>query len=398
MRLILFDPANGAAGDMITAALLDAGADREAVLHAIGAIVRKPEISQVTRGGVLATYIQIHAEDTTRSFDEVIDRLNKSDASEQAKAMAKRVFERICDAETRVHGKHAHFHEVGADDAIADVIGACTALLSLAPDAVMVLPVPLGSGTISSSHGRLPIPAPATAFILEKSGLITRPTLEETGELVTPTGAALLAEFHSIYGILPVNGMIKQVGYGAGTRNPPERPNVLRVMIIEDEKIFEAEGSDRTVDILETNVDDCDGEMIAAAIARLIREGARDASAGPIMMKKGRPGHIIRVICRKEDSERLALVLAEELGTLGIRCINSVHRFIADRTIITIRIPEGDEIEVKIGIWQKKIISVKAEFDAVSRAADRLGLPVREIKRKAEEMARLELEGWKPGA
>ncbi|MDO8840742.1 LarC family nickel insertion protein, partial [Methanocalculus sp.] len=209
-----------------------------------------------------------------------------------------------------------------------------------------------------------------------------------TGELVTPTGAALLAEFSSSFPKGGSDGRIRSIGYGAGTRNPEDRPNVLRVMVME------AEGENGFIDILETNVDDVDGEVIAAVIARLHREGARDASAIPIIMKKGRPGHLIRVICRREDSKRLAFILAKELGTLGVRCIPSVHRFIADRRIITVRIPEGDEIGVKIGSWQGEIISVKAESDAVLAAAERHGIPIREVKRLAEDAARRELQGW----
>ncbi len=392
MRTILFDPVNGAAGDMITGALLAAGADEEAVIRAMASLVGKPEISRVLRCGIEATYLRTHAGESTRTLEEVLFRLREADATAGVKEMAARIFSRIHDAETRVHGDHAHFHEVGADDAIADVIGACTALLSLKPDAVAVLPIPLGRGTIRCAHGIMPVPAPATAYILENSGLPTRRTEEETGELVTPTGAALLAEFLAAFPGGDTDGTIAAVGYGAGTRDPQDRPNLLRVMILENRESLPA------VDILETNVDDVDGEVIAYTIARLHREGARDASAIPIIMKKGRPGHLIRVICRREDSERLAGVMAEELGTLGVRCIPSVHRFIADRLVITIRIPEGDEIPVKIGYSQGKIISVKAEFDAASAAAKRHGLSVRDVKRRAEEIAYRELNGWREDA
>lgn len=388
MRSILFDPVNGAAGDMITGALLAAGADEEAVIRAMTSVVGKPEISRVSRCGIGATYLITHAKEKTRTLEEVLAHLREADATGEVKEMAARIFSRIHDAETRVHGDHTHFHEVGADDAIADVIGACTALFSLAPDAVAVLPIPLGRGAIRTAHGIMPVPAPATAYILEDSGLLTRRTDEETGELVTPTGAALLTEFSAAFPGGDGNGTITAVGYGAGTRDPEDRPNVLRVMILENREALPM------VDILETNVDDADGEVIAYTIARLHREGARDASATPIIMKKGRPGHLIQVICRQEDSERLAGVMAEELGTLGVRCIPSVHRFIAERKVITIRIPEGDEIPVKIGYSQGKIISVKAEFDAVATAAGRHGLSVRDLKRRAEEIAYQELEGW----
>lgn len=389
MRTILFDPVNGVAGDMIIGALLDAGADEQLVTRAMASVVGEPVITKVKRKGITATYIRTCAEDGTRTLEGVLARVAVADAPDEAKEMAERVFHRIHTAEARVHGDHPHFHEVGADDAIADVVGACTALISLSPDSISVLPVPLGMGTINSAHGRMPVPAPATAYILQDSGLIVRPSMEETGELTTPTGAALLAEFLSCFGgEAPADGTIASIGYGAGTRDPPDRPNVLRVMILE------SGGSGVWVDILETNVDDADGEVIAATIARLHREGARDASASPLIMKKGRPGHLIRVICRQEDSERLALILAEELGSLGVRCIPSVHRFIADRRFIMVRLPEGDEIGVKVGSWKGKVLTVKAEFDAVLAAAVRQGRPIREVKWQAEEAARKELERW----
>ena len=218
----------------------------------------------------------------------------------------------------RVHGNHIHFHEVGADDAIADVIGACTALHSLGVDGVAVMPVTLGRGTSTGSHGTFPIPAPATAEILKSSGLLTREGKEE-GELCTPTGAALLAEFSTMaptdLGIYTV----KAVGYGAGTRDPEGIPNVIRAMIVETKGDGDTLVQD-TVDILETNVDDVSGEVIAHAITRFLEKGARDASAIPIIMKKGRPGFLIRVICTSDKSGELAELMARELGTLGIRC------------------------------------------------------------------------------
>ncbi|MDO8842500.1 nickel insertion protein, partial [Methanocalculus sp.] len=152
MRTIFFDPVNGAAGDMITGALLAAGADEEAVIRAMTSVVGRPEISRVNRRGIQATYLRTHAGTGNRTLEEVLSRLFDADAASEAKEMAARVFMRIHNAETRVHGDHPHFHEVGADDAIADVVGACTALLSLSADAVSINPIPLGRGTISSAH------------------------------------------------------------------------------------------------------------------------------------------------------------------------------------------------------------------------------------------------------
>jgi uncharacterized protein (TIGR00299 family) protein len=355
-------------------------------------VIAEPGISEVTRAGILAVKVDTHATPTHRTLSDVMQRLDgaAADVPPEALAMAKRVFERINDAEERVHGAHTHFHEVGADDAIADVIGACTALYSLHVDGVTVMPIALGQGTSTGSHGTFPIPAPATAGILSCSGLLTRQGNEE-GELCTPTGAALLAEFSTI--AVPDLGIytIQTVGYGAGTRDPGGTPNVIRVLIIETTGNTGAFFLD-SIDILETNVDDVSGEVIAHAITRFLKTGARDASAMPIIMKKGRPGFLIRVICTHDKSGELAELMARELGTLGIRCIPAVHRFVAERTIEHVDVEIAGKhrtMAIKYGWMHGEIYSLKPEFDQARDWATELGIPVREVLRAIEHA------GWK---
>ncbi len=312
------------------------------------------------------------------------------DVPAPALAMARRVFQRIHAAEEEVHGTHAHFHEVGADDAIADIIGACTALHSLSIDGVIVLPITTGHGTATGSHGTFPIPAPATALILKASGLSSAAG-DHVGELCTPTGAALLAEFATMMVPDPVACTILSVGYGAGTRDPVHAPNVLRAMIVEPVAVAMDLAQD-TVDILETNVDDVSGEVIAHAITRFMEAGARDASATPLIMKKGRPGYLIRVISLRETSTALAELMARELGTLGIRCIPAVHRFIAERTLEEIDVTiagEQRKMPVKCGWMHGKIYTLKAEFDPARDWACERGVPVKDVLRAIEDA------GWK---
>jgi uncharacterized protein (TIGR00299 family) protein len=392
MRVLIFDPFHGAAGDMIIGALLDCGADKNCVMRAMQSVIAEPGITEVTRAGIRAVKVDTHATPTQRTLSEVMQRLDDAaaDLPQEVLAMAKRVFERINDAEERVHGAHAHFHEVGADDAIADVIGACTALHSLGVDGVTVMPIAIGQGTATGSHGTFPIPAPATAAILSCSGLLTRQGKEE-GELFTPTGAALLAEFSTIDATDLGIYMVKAVGYGAGTRDPAGTPNVIRAMVIET--VGDAGTlSQATVDILETNVDDVSGEVIAHAITRFLKNGARDASAMPIIMKKGRPGFLIRVICTSDKSGELAELMARELGTLGIRCIPAIHRFIAERTIEHVDVEIAGKhrtMAVKIGCMHGEIYSLKPEFDQAQNWAMELGIPVSEVLRAVEHA------GWK---
>jgi hypothetical protein len=386
MRYLLFEPFHGAAGDMVTGALLSLGADRETVAEAMRSVVSDPSFSTVDRAGIKAVRVETHASKSSRTLEEVIARVRSARAPEPAIDMAIRVFRRISEAEESVHGTHAHFHEVGADDAIADVIGACTAMHILKPDGVAVTPVAVGGGTITGAHGTMPVPAPATMAILKGSALVCFPGTQTDGELCTPTGAALLAEFATMNpdDLGPVN--VTGIGYGAGSRNPPGIPNVLRVVLLEKT----GELTSDSVDVLETNVDDVSGEIIGNAISVLMNAGARDASAIPCIMKKGRGGYLVKVICREEESVRLAGVMASELGTLGVRCTPSVHRFIARRTIEKVRLDlRGATIEVpvKCGWIGDRCYTLKAEFDEARTQAEKIRIPVRELIRQIEQRA-----------
>ena len=392
MRILIFDPFHGAAGDMITAALLDCGADLPIVLRAMQAVVAEPKISTVTRAGIRAVKVDTCATPVHRTFPEVLARLNEASGKVPAPAlaMARKIFERINAAEESVHGAHVHFHEVGADDAIADVIGACTALHTLAVDGVVVLPVALGRGTATGSHGRFPIPAPATAAILKGTGLATLSGPVD-GELCTPTGAALLTGFSTATPKDLGTYTILASGYGAGSWDTPDTPNVLRAMIVETDNIADKLPQD-TVDILETNVDDVSGEVIAHTISLCMEAGARDASTIPIIMKKGRPGFLIRVICQNDRNAMLAELMARELGTLGIRCIPTVHRFIAERTVIEISVTINGQtrtMPVKCGWMHGAIYMLKAEFDPARNWACELKIPVKDVIRAIEDA------GWK---
>jgi len=366
---------------MITAALISCGADREKVVAAMRSVVAEPTIETVDRAGIRALKIHTHATPAHRTLAEVTKRLDSAGphVPPEALAMARRVFARLNTAEEKVHGEHVHFHEVGADDAIADIIGACTALSTLEVDGVVILPIALGSGTATGSHGTFPVPAPATVAIMEASGLVGSPGGGD-GELCTPTGAALLAEFAAAAPARLGAFEILSSGYGAGTRNPAHTPNVLRALVVRTSGTDSRSGD--TVDILETNVDDVSGEVIGDALARFMAAGARDASAVPILMKKGRPGYLVTVIAQPVSSADLARLMARELGTLGIRCIPAVHRFISDRSVKEVEIDIAGQkrmVPVKIGSTGGHAYTCKAEFDAAKAIAEELGVPVRDV-------------------
>jgi hypothetical protein len=381
MRILVIDPRFGAAGDMILGALLGLGADKELVLRSV-ASVSKPEITNVLRAGIPATYIRTNTKKTTRTLSEILEIISASEASVEAKDIAKRVFTRIQDAEACVHQtEHVHFHEVGADDAISDILGSVSALLSLNVDAVHILPLSTGMGTVTCSHGIMPVPAPATAEILKASNLaVTLGSFE--GELCTPTGAALLATFQEVFGTTVHSGKLLSSGAGAGTRNPLDHPNILFAYIMDT---GDEAGS---VDVLETNVDDISGEVLSSVLSTMLNEGARDASVIPIVMKKGRTGYLIRVIALPRDAPRLAKILAHETGSLGVRCTPMIHRFIADRTIANKTVVINDRVysvDVKIASMDGVVYSRKAEFDDLQQISDASGLPVRTVKRIVEE-------------
>ena len=382
MRILVFDPFHGAAGDMITGSLIDLGADRELVVKAMSSVVASPDINRVDRCGISAIKVITNSQDSHRTPEEVNGIIERADAPKEVIDMAKRIFERIARGETGIHGEHVHFHEVGADDAIADIIGACTAFISLNVDAVTVLPVATGTGHINSAHGRYPNPAPATLAILSEGNIPVRITDEEA-ELCTPTGAAILSEFNT-GSYLNINGLVQNIGYGAGSRDPKGIPNVTRAYIINT-----TDPCNDIIDVLETNVDDVTGEIIAYVIQRLLDAGAADACAIPAVMKKGRPGYVIKVICRnRDDVPEFIKILTEELGTLGIRHMQNVHRSILDRKIIEVPYPHGNRtysIRVKAGYIDKIPVTVKAEFEDVRRVASECRIPIRTVAKYAEE-------------
>ncbi|HJJ31730.1 MAG TPA: nickel pincer cofactor biosynthesis protein LarC [Methanocorpusculum sp.] len=385
MRTLVIDPRFGAAGDMIVSSLLSLGADKNTVLAAVkNAAV--PEIETVVRNGIEALSIHMNSDTAHRHIEEVLAKVDAAETSDEAKALAKRVFSRLEIAEAAVHHTHhPHFHEIGADDAVADIVGACTAILSLHIDNVCILPVATGSGTLHCSHGIMPVPAPATAEVLKNSSLNTLLGTFE-GELCTPTGASLLAEFAETFcasDTVPA-GKIIAIGRGAGAKVFDDHANILTSYIVE------SEDTESTVDVLETNVDDITGEVLANTITLLMENGARDASAVPIIMKKGRSGYLIRVICSPEKSAALAELLAKETGSLGIRCIPMVHRLTAERgfTSVTAKIC-GKEYtaSVKYASISGSIYSRKAEFEDCRRIAAESGCPIRDVKRILEDAA-----------
>jgi hypothetical protein len=394
MRLLLFDPTSGASGDMIMASLLDLGADPDAVRAAVEAVGCGFETSREERHHISSTRVRIHAGGKRyRTLAEARSILAAATLAPHALDRALQIMEILASAEGRVHGvsgEVARFHEIGAMDALADIAGSSAALSSLAVDRVVVLPISVGSGTVVAAHGRLPVPAPATLEILKGSGLLWRGGPVE-GELLTPTGAAILAGFAdeaaAEYPLIRAGAS----GYGAGTKDLAI-PNLLRTVVGVAAPKGAAGGHphhDRVVQ-LETNVDDVTGEVLGGLLEILMEEGALDVAIVPALMKKGRPASLVQVLAKKEEAQRLARIVMKETGSLGVRVFPSLHRFVAEREEREVGFEISGRpfrVRAKVSFLGDEVLRIKAEHDDCRQIARESGLSLREVARRAEEAA-----------
>ncbi len=392
MKAILFDPFSGASGDMITSSLIDLGADISKVKKAMElAADVEVEILKTTKKGISAYSVNVSTKkEDNLMLSEILDRISSVDLPSEVISDAISVFNILGRAEAKIHGvtlERLHFHELGQEDAIADIIGACTAFheLGLKGYRVYCTPISAGRGFIEFSHGKFPVPAPAALEILSEYSLQWQLGPVE-GELLTPTGAALLAHFINGAGVCPPM-RTERIGYGAGSKDTAV-PNVLRII---SGDIDGALISDR-IEMLETNVDDVTGQVLGNLIDELLRAGALDVAILPATMKKGRSGHIIQVIVRPDDSEKLARRIIEEIGSLGVRLIPVKHRLIAQREMGEVKLTVNNSIfpvAIKIARDLRGVLlNISAEFEDCKRAAQASGIPVKEIIRRAEEEAR----------
>ena len=378
-------PFSGIAGDMTLGALLDAGAELSFVISTLeGLNVDGWSLTteQVDRNGIRATRAVVDAPEQHhhRRWSDIRLLLEKASLPDRVQARALAVFEALAVAEGEVHGlppDEVYFHEVGALDAIVDIVGSCAALESLNIDEVASGPVAVGVGSISAAHGILPNPPPAVVNLLEG---IPTVSVDIDMELTTPTGAAIVKALADRVGPMP-DMTIAGSGYGAGTRDLPDRANVTQVIVGTSTEVETAGGKGvETVTELSTNLDDVTGEVLGHAIGQLVDAGALDAWATPIVMKKGRPAHTLSVLATPTDAPHLVDIMMSATGTLGVRT-RQIERTVAARRMVTVSV-DGHHIDVKVSDFR-----VKAEFDHVLAAAKALGLPVSEVAARAEALA-----------
>jgi uncharacterized protein (TIGR00299 family) protein len=421
LRILYFDCFSGAAGDMILGALIDAGVPLDDVRRALGSLAIGPETvwtDRVLRAGVSSTKFRVRGEEhqpldrvddhdsqlghhhhhddgehqhggrgatagthdphehrhyhTHRSLADISRLIDGSALSAAGKGRAKELFCRLGEAEAAIHGvpvEKVHLHEVGALDSIVDIVGAVFALETLQADRIVSSPLNVGSGTITSAHGMYPVPAPATLRLLEGAPIYSGP---QTAELVTPTGALLVTSYATEFGPIPPM-RLRQVGYGAGSRDFPDTPNVLRVLIGEADATAPAQ----TVLVIEAEIDDMNPQIFGVLMDRLLELGAFDVFYTAIQMKKSRPGTLLSVIAAPEARERIVSTIFRETTTIGVR-YREMNRECLDREMKTVQTPLG-AIRFKIARRHGEIFNASPEFDDCVRVAREHDLPVKDV-------------------
>ena len=373
----------GIAGDMALGACLDAGAPVDEV---VAILERLPiggwalETELVMRGGLAATKADVKAKpDTiTRTYGHIAGLIEEARLPERVRERSQRVFRLLAETEGRLHRRPTaavHFHEVGGIDAIVDIVGTCAALEILGVDDVSASTVRVGTGMVRTSHGLLPNPSPAVVDLLKEAPVVG---LDVNTELTTPTGAALLAGLCSGYGPMPAMRLVCS-GFGAGTKELGSLPNLVQIAV--GEGAADETTSGQPLALLEANLDDVSGEVVAHAVDALLANGALDAWTAHVTMKKGRPGVVLSTLAQLPDAPRLRDLIAHETGTLGVR-VSVVDRWPFARQTEEVEV-EGLPVRIK-----RTALRVKVEYEDAARVARRTGLPLREVVSRAEAEAR----------
>jgi len=386
MKIAYLDCYSGIAGDMLLGAMLDAGLDADflrAEIDKLGVDGVTLTVEPCVRRGITGTDFRVQVEhDHAHRHLSTIERIiDESALDDDLKDRAKSIFRRLGEAEAAIHGvsiEKVHFHEVGAVDAIVDIVGAAIGFAALGVEKIVCSPINLGSGTVKAAHGVMPVPAPATAALVK--GL---PTYSDgpTMELTTPTGAAVVSTVAAEYGSMPAMA-IEAIGYGAGDRDFPDRANMLRLVLGESSEAVEA----TEIWVTEANIDDMSPEIAGYARERLLEEGALDVTLTPIFMKKDRPGYQLTVLSSLDDRDRLGDVLFAETTTLGVRSYPAQRR-VLERELVTVTTSYGD-VRVKVGRSGGREVGFAPEFEDARRIAREKKVPLKEVLEAARHAYR----------
>ncbi len=399
MKLLYFDCFSGAAGDMILGALLDAGLPLEELKHALGSLgVDGWDVSadRVVRCGIAATKFRVHedahiahgprstAHGGHRHYHlaGIKKKIDQSALSEAGRDRAKGLFDRLAEAEASVHNmpvENVHLHEVGALDSIIDIVGAVFALNWFAADRIVVSPLNVGGGTVKTTHGAYPVPAPATLHLLagaphaQSSGHAIVFGGDSAAELLTPTGALLLTDYANAFGAMPAM-RVDRIGYGAGDRDLDGRPNVLRVVVGE----AAAAAATVRVVVVECEIDDMNPQIFGALMDRLYAAGALDVFYAPVQMKKNRPGTLMTIVARPADREALVDLVFRETTTIGVR-VAEMARECLERETVSVDTPLG-AVRFKVARRNSRVLNAQAEFEDLVRLAGEHSRPIKEVQ------------------
>jgi len=386
MKLLYLDCFAGISGDMLLGALIDLGVPENVLSRELAKLTLHGysiATQRVVKQNITAVKFDCHDEHQHhqhRGFTEIAGMITDSALAEPVKRRAVSVFRRLGEAEAKIHGvplEQIHFHEIGAVDSIVDIVGTCIAMEFLGVTEVQASPLPCGSGFIETAHGKFPVPAPATLELLRNVPIVPS---DVQAELVTPTGAALLAEFCSRYGVRPAL-VVEKIGYGAGTRDLPGLPNVLRAVLghATERPVMD------TVAVVEANIDDMNPEFFGEVMEQLLATGALDVFWTPVQMKKNRPGTLVTVLCETGDADRVAELVLTHTTSFGVR-IHEVRRRKLAREIVPVTTRYG-EIAVKIGRLAGKVLQCSPEYESCRRAAAVTGVPVKNVYNEAARAA-----------
>ncbi len=398
MKTLYFDCFAGAAGDMILGALLDAGLPFDELQRALGSLaVDGCQVSadRVVKGGITAVKFRVHevaavaagaaagaaAAHRHHHLKDIRAAIDRSALSAAGKARANRMFTRLAEAEAAIHGmslERVHLHEVGATDSIIDIVGAVFALEWFGADRVVVSPLNVGGGLVRSAHGVFPVPAPATLRLVGDAPVYSSGL---PFELLTPTGALVLTEYADAFGPVPAM-RIDRIGYGAGDRDLPETPNVLRVVVGTAAAAVDVTPVMR-VAVMACEIDDMNPQIFGALMDRLYAAGALEVFYQPVQMKKNRPGTLMTVVCRPADRRTLADLVFRETTTIGVR-YHEMDRECLDRETVPVTTPWG-EVRVKVARRGGDVLNAQPEFDDVARLAAEHGVPIKDVHAQAQK-------------
>ena len=384
MKRAYLDCSSGISGDMLLAALLDAGVDARRLLRELKKMrlgFYEFKLTRAVRGNLVGARVDIRipAQQPPRKLGDIEEMMGKTELAETVKEKALKIFRRLAEAEGKLHNLppgEVHFHEVGAVDAIIDIVGACLGLELLEVSELTCSPLNVGGGRVEAEHGSLPVPAPATAELLKEIPIYSTGI---EGELVTPTGAAIVSTLAASFGPMPAM-KVERIGYGAGEKDIPGQANVTRLFVGESVEVVKAQpgaAGDELVSVIEANLDDMSPQLYGYFVEQALAAGALDVTCSAVQMKKNRPGLLVTVLCAPESSDALAELLFEQTTTIGLR-IYEARRKVLEREFVSVETPYG-EVRVKVAKREGKVLNVAPEYEDCQRLAAEKSVPLKEV-------------------